>query len=61
MTTPQPPPARVTLVLLVEDEPTTLYLWAHLSVGALIDELWANGVAAALIRVTITGSERYPS
>ena len=43
------------IVLEVDDNPLTLYVWAHLVAETMIENLHANGIIASVVRVHIDG------
>ncbi|HLY83711.1 MAG TPA: hypothetical protein VKQ71_12030 [Acidimicrobiales bacterium] len=53
--------ARVGIILDIDDNPITLYIWAHLCAATLIEQLRAHCVEATLVRIDIHDRSDYPS
>jgi hypothetical protein len=54
-------PVRVGIILDIDDNPITLYLWAHLCAATLTEQLRAHSVEATLVRIDIHDTSDFPS
>ena len=54
------PPARLTIILDVDDpNPDLLFIWAGLRALKLVEELWNNGITADVVSLDVNGHCRY--